>query len=270
MPLHLNSITNDSQNADFLAWLLQDELNAADAVFATEDGGFIHLGKGLFDAKTGEALGRYIFTLQKNDERKALESIDLDIILDNEEDTLLEFLSKRPESSESNEYYDVVAPAQDQHLLIETVNRYCVAKEIKGTTQPVQVSAFPFELTVYEDIDAFNRAIGFGERKRVGNTDFYVDGLGSTFAAPGGVFGAKGNALYSFMVGTVKSFKEHSIRLGKQTFDVVIAQLDTAVGNLPTMMGKEVFDLANLKENCVVGMNADIKADLANYSAWKM
>ena len=43
MPLHLNSITNDSQKAEPLAWILQKGMDECDSVFITEDQKYFHI-----------------------------------------------------------------------------------------------------------------------------------------------------------------------------------------------------------------------------------
>ncbi|MBQ3216741.1 MAG: hypothetical protein IJB35_02875, partial [Oscillospiraceae bacterium] len=50
---------------------------------------------------------------------------------------------------------------------------------------------------------------------------------------------------------------------GEAALPFVLAKVDTALGAIPVAMGREVFDLKELKAGCIVAMNADIKADLA-------
>ena len=45
MPLHLNSITNDTQKAEPLAWILQKGMDDCDSVFITEDQKYFHIPK---------------------------------------------------------------------------------------------------------------------------------------------------------------------------------------------------------------------------------
>ena len=42
-----------------------------------------------------------------------------------------------------------------------------------------------------------------------------------------------------------------------------IIELDTAIGNMPVAVHEENFDLSKLKKGALVGMVADIKADLS-------
>ena len=51
------------------------------------------------------------------------------------------------------------------------------------------------------------------------------------------------------------------MKLGDNIVNLVIAELDTGAGVLPTVMNRDWFDLRNLAVGKYIGMNADIKAD---------
>ena len=68
------------------------------------------------------------------------------------------------------------------------------------------------------------------------------------------------------MAGTIKSYEDATLSFGSQKHEVIIAQLDTALGVLPTLIGKEVFDFRNIAVGKIVFMNACIKANFANGS----
>ena len=123
MPLHFNAMTNDAQNTKMLAWLLQSALHDSEGVFATADGQYIQLAKRMENEKTGKPIGKFVFTLFRHQEKKALEVLDLDIVLDNEAASSLRFLKRLPQSSDSNEYYQVQVTGKEQPLLVETVLR---------------------------------------------------------------------------------------------------------------------------------------------------
>ena len=55
---------------------------------------------------------------------------------------------------------------------------------------------------------------------------------------------------------------------GETVLSFVLAQVETGLGIIPASMGREVFDLAELKIGCVIAMNADIKADVAKPEAF--
>lgn len=264
MPLHFGSITKDSQNPNLLASLLQ-EVNNYDTMAASADKKYLHLAKDIFDRKSRDKLGQFVFTLHVNEERKALEALDLDIVLSGGQMVDLRFLKLRPDSSDANEYYDAEIADDLGHLQIETVNRHIIDGTILDSVRAVRVSAFPFSLTVYDDMDAFNVWAGFKTEVTVKGTDYKVGGYSNRFIAPGNALSpnVKDDETYSFVVGTVKSYRDVEINVGMTSLPFVIAQLDTALGVLPTAMSREVFALDKLTAGKVIVMKADIKADFA-------
>lgn len=261
MPVHLGAITKDSPGSSLLSYLLRGGLDKADVVTVSKDKMFSHATYYMRDVATGDRIGKFVFTLQWGEKRKAWQVLDLDITLDSEEPVELHFLDRLSDSSDANEYYDVEAP-EGQRLQIETVNRHSVNSEIVDTTRKIRASAFPFRLTVYDDMDALNEALGFTNRQ-IGNTDMTVRGLSDTFAAPGSLIQWRDDngEIFSFVVGIVKSVREVSVFLGERTVAFVIIQLNSALGLLPVAAGREVFDLGGLAPGCAITMYADIKAD---------
>lgn len=264
MPLHFNAITNDSQNTEAFAWILQKGMDKCDAVFISQDQQYFHMQYPVQDVLSQKEIGKMVYTIKMDDERKTLQVLDLDFVLFSDEYTELRFLTKRNGSSDSNEYYEVETIAEGQHLEIETVNRHTVAEEIEGSERKVRISVFPFALSVYKDIDAFNSWAGFTGEKEIGNTGLKLSGFSETFAMPGGLFeNKKDDESYSFLVGQVKSIKDVQIRFGEVTWSFVLAKVLTAMGIVPIAMGREVFDLAELVPETIVAMNADVKADMS-------
>ena len=194
-----------------------------------------------------------------------LEIKDLDIVWNNDTPTRLQFNTLRDGSSDANEYYEAETVGDGQHLEIETVNRHAVKGDILDTEREVYISAFPFELSVYADIDAFNKWVGFKSEITLGDTDLKVGGFSEKFMMPGGLFNDKKkmDESYSFVVGTVVAYRDVEIAFGETVLPFVLAQVDTALGVIPVSMGRDVFDLEKLEVGCVVAMNADIKADVA-------
>lgn len=263
MPLHLNSITKDSRNADTLAWLLQDGMDEYDAVFVTEDRRYIHVRGKIVDLRSNEAIGQIVYTLKLRE--GALEVLDLDIVWNNEVPTRLRFNTLRKGSSDANEYYEAETVSEGQHLVIETVNRHTVQGELIDTERDVFVSAFPFSLTVFTDMDTFNQWAGFGEGINIADTGMKMSGLSETFMMPGDLLnpGKDVDESFSFVVGKVVSFRNVEIAFGKTILPFVFAQVETGMGIIPVSMGREVFDLSKLEIGCVIVMLADIKADVA-------
>lgn len=269
MPLHLNSITNDSQKAEPLAWILQKGMDECDSVFITEDQKYFHIRCNIVDRLTGKAIGRIVYTILHGE--KVLEIKDLDIVWNNDTATLLQFNILRDGSSDSNEYYEAETVDEGQHLEIETVNRHVVSADILDTEREVYISAFPFELSVYHDINEFNKWAGFNREITVGDTELKVGGFSEKFMMPGGLLNAekKSDERYSFVIGKAISYRDVEIAFGETIYPFVLAQVDTALGVIPVSMGRDVFDLENLQVGCIIAMNADIKADLAKDEDFK-
>lgn len=269
MPLNLGSITNDTQNEEAYAWILQRGINEGESVFVTEDQKYLHIRSQITDRISGRAIGRIVYTVKHRE--TFLEIEDIDIVWNNAIPTCLHFNTLKDGSSDACEYYEVETMQDGQHLEIETVNRHVVSEDILGTKREVYISAFPFELSVYADMDAFNQWAGFGDGITVGNTEFKVGGFSERFAMPGGMFRKKddNDESYSFMIGRVISYQDVEIAFGQAVYPFILAQVDTALGVIPVSMSREVFDLANLKEGCVVAMNTEIKADLAKEEDFK-
>lgn len=268
MPLHLNSITNDSRNAQTLAWLLTDGMDGCDSLFITEDKKYLHIRRKFTDLRSKELIGQIVYTLKVTE--KGLEILDLDLIWNNALPTTLRFITLRKGSSDSNEYYEAETVPGEQHLELETVNRHAVKGDLIHTEREVFVSAFPFSLTVFQDIDAFNQWVGFGKERKIGDTGIKIGGLAETFMMPGGLFDPekKEDESYSFIIGKVVSYRDVEIAFGETVLPFVLAQVETGLGTIPVSMGREVFDLSELEIGCIIAMNADIKADVANPEAF--
>lgn len=264
MPLHLDSMANATtdQKAELLSYILGPAFQASSSAFATEDK--LHfIGRSeMIDMKTKEVIGHFVYTIWSNHKEKRNEILDLDIILRNDLTTPIHFLNRLPESSDSNEYYDAETTEKEQRFELETVCRYTITEEITDTVRDAYVSVFPFELNVYDSISSFNRSIGFKKHHPIGKTGLTTEGLSETFLAPGGMF-SEYNDSYSFIVGTVESFKDVSVSFGKLILDFAIAQVRTAFGVVPVAMGRDVFDIEKMKPGVTVAMNAYVKVDLS-------
>lgn len=267
MPLHLDSIMNDTSSEAF-AFIAQTELQAIDDAWAENSKIHFMGSKDVVDAKSGKQIGKYVFTFFSNIKKKRNEVLDLDIVLNSAAPVELELLVKYPESSDSNEYYEVQTIATEQHFNIETVNRYMIPTTLLHTRQTVYCSAFPFQLTIFYDVAAYNKFCGFGNTGvNVGGTDFTVHGLDERFISPGDVFQedkSEDEPPWSLVAGTIKSYEDATLSFGNQKHEVIIAQLDTALGVLPTLIGKEVFDVRNIAVGKIIFMNAYIKANFSN------
>lgn len=263
MPLHLEALT-EKNHPELLSWILQEELQSIDDAFAQSGKRYFLGTTPLVDKKKGREIGKYVFTFFSNMEQKRNEILDLDIVLNNNTPTEIVFEKKLPQSSDSNEYYEIVTKESEHHLIIETVNRYVKEQEIEGKTLPVYISAFPYELTVFKDEKAFNKFCGFEKAINVADTDLLVHGLGTNFTMPGGILGGEKSVEekpWSFVVGIVEDFSEVKIAFGKIQHKAYIIQLNTALGIIPVLAGLEMFDIKKLSKGKIIGMNSYIKAN---------
>lgn len=188
----------------------------------------------------------------------------MDIVLNNAYPVCLEFVTRYEPSSDANEYYEVLAE-EEQHLCVETVNRHTVPGDILGAKQTVYVSAFPFKVSIYNDLAELNHALGLDKRTlKIGGEEYTIGGLSDTFTALGGVLSREQKAEqdpWSTMVGAVHSCQDATLQFGDRAYEVCIVQMKTALGLLPTIMGKERFETDRLSPGKVILMDACIKAD---------
>ena len=61
--------------------------------------------------------------------------------------------------------------------------------------------------------------------------------------------------------GDIESFSDITIAFGENKHEAYIIYLNTAIGTLPTLAGKEMFDMQGLSKGKIIGMNAYIKAN---------
>jgi hypothetical protein len=264
MPLHLDAMTNDSQNPSYLAHILGPLFQNTCEAFATPDKRFFCGRSRMIDSITNEPIGNFVYTIWSNEKERCNEIQDLDITLDNPTVTPLRFLEMLDKSEDTTEYYNVETEGEEAHLQIETVNRLAIPGSIVNSTQNAYISAFPFQLTMFDSIDDLNRLFGFKERTQVGSTDLYVSGLSDTFIAPSGVLSDKDeDDVYTLMFGTVTSVRNVQVDMGITRLDFVLAQVRTALGIIPVAMGRDAFNIEGIRPGKVLAMNAYVKADLA-------
>ncbi len=263
MPMRLEALTERETDKIF-SWIVNNELQEGDDVFARRDGRFFLASRPIRDAGSGDRIGKYVFTFSAPDGDGPVELIDLDLVLSGGAPTALTFEKRLPASSDANEYYEVFTAGTEQCLIVETVDRHAADGEIEGTTRPVRLSAFPFRLRVFEDRTAYDRAMGFEAPVEIADPGIRVGGLDVTFLCPGGAASspdAEEEALWSVAAGEIVSLREVTIAFGGIARDAVLAVLRTGVGELPALVGKETFDTAALAVGRIALMHACIKAD---------
>ena len=220
----------------------------------------------LTDSSTGKEIGKYVFTIFSNLKEQRNEILDVDIVLNNPHATILRFDKKLPQSSDSNEYYEAITADTDQHLVVETVNRYTVAGKIKGKKKPVFLSAFPFALTVFENDEGLNAFYGFDKPIRVKNTDLDVKGFDSAFICPGNVLAPSDDeeSPWSFVIGKIKSYQKVCLSFGSIKRDAFLIVLASGTGDLPVLVrteSTETFDTKAIGKDKIISMHAYLKAD---------
>jgi hypothetical protein len=129
MPIRLGAVT-DTHMAEAFSWIVQRELNRANDVYTTPDKKLSLVSAPMIDQASGETIGRYVFTIRMHSD--SCELLDVDVVLNAVEPIELHFDKQLPQSSDSNEYYEVVLPDDCQRGIIETVNRSAIEARIEG------------------------------------------------------------------------------------------------------------------------------------------
>ena len=262
MPLHLQSIVNDEQETELFSWIVTQSANDDyDEVMVSGDK-YIHIVRNVDDSLSGETVGRIVYTIKINEANKCLEIKDIDMVLNSENLVEIEFLKILEGSSESNEYYEVELIDGGQHIEVETVFRHMELEELLHTRCKVSACAFPFSINLYENISAFNAKNGFSVPIKVAGIENAVAGFSDDFACPGSVMTDDKEEHFSYLIGTAKAIKDCSLQFGEIKLSVLIVDVNTALGIIPVIMSKKVFDLSEMSEGCIIEMYADIKASI--------
>lgn len=254
MPVHFNSIIKKESENKVLSSILENNLDNPDDVFVPSSKDRFLIINNIVDEKTNNTVGRITITfITRNN---AHELVDIDITLNSTEKIKLNFEEKYDKSSESNEYYQV-SSEDDVHFDIETVGRFRIDGDLEGTTKEVSLSAFPFKANIYDSIDDANEDLGF-KPVNVPGIENPVMGLSETFMGCG--FG-ENNEIFSIIVGKIKSFNDVETFFGKEKVSFTIINIETAVGILPVAINLENFDMNNIKEDQVMIIYTDVKAE---------
>lgn len=261
MPVHLDSIVNESDDIQYklLDGILSNDLEKPDSVYFSEDKRKVAATKYFLDDKKNK-IGKTVVTFMTNSDQTSPELLDIDLTLLSEKTIKLLFEKKLEASSEANEYYDVIC--DEKHFQIETVNRCSLHKDsIEGTEEEVYLSAFPFQLDVFDSVDGFNKKVGLDKPIKTGGFELEIQGFAEDFVGVGGVFLNNLDVICSVMIGIVESFEDKNINIGGNDFEVVLIQLKTGIGIIPVIASRKVFDLSSLDKGKTIVMIADIKAD---------
>lgn len=263
MPVHFNSFIDDKEE-DLRKKLFSDIVTKytekADNVFVNDDKTKIHTTTFFKDIHTKKEMGKVVITLIVRPDN--IELVDTDIVLLSDHKTKLPFEEKLEESSEANEYYMVYDLDQEKHFDIETVNRYTISEDIENTEKEVYLSAFPFQLDVFQDEEEMNKTLGLGKEVDIPSVGKKVITMDPRMMSDGRVM-TGANEPCSFIIGEVTDFKDVEVNIADNNIKFTIIDLDTAIGNMPVAVHGENFDLSKLKKGALIGMLADIKADFS-------
>ncbi len=270
MPLHLESFVTEERGSTIFETMLAG-IRSANPRYFSKDRTIFHAGKPLKDAITGKEFGSIVYTFQYKIEDDDLEIIGVDMVLHNDHTARLQFLNKLPKSTDANEYYDAEVVGQGGHLQLETVNRLACEEEILDTEREVYLSAFPFTVAIYEDMEAFNQEFGLEREVGPEGSKIKCYGLSEDFMCPASLtqMGVGSDETYTYFFCRVKSIREVRCEDFEETLEFLIVEADSGMGVLPLIMSRECFDLRDLAVGKVLEVRADIKADFGERSREK-
>lgn len=254
MPLHLDLIT-DNKPSDMLAGILQKDFYEADSAVVNKDKTYFTGSKSFVDKNGKDIIGKAVISgAQRTDHN---EVIDVDIVLKNNNAVEVEFCEKYDESSETTEVYEV--ECDDVRFEVETVNRIAIEGEILNTKQKVYLSAFPFKVSLFNNIDEFNEWAGVKKPIQVGDTDIKVSGFSETFMGCGTGLGQE--VPCTNMIGKIENIREIKTIIGGMKTEFIIAYVRTAVGVIPTCIKSNTFKKNELQVGKLMVAFAYMKAD---------
>ncbi len=262
MPVHFNSFIADKEETlkeKLFSDIVTKYTEKADNVFVTDDKTKIHMTTYFKDVYSNKEIGKVVITLIVRTTN--IELVDVDIVLLSDHKTKLCFETKLEESSEANEYYVVYELEQEKHFAIETVNRYTIAEDIENKNIDAYLSAFPFQLSVFETEEKMNKALGFGKKMDIPSIGQKVITLDPKIMSDGRIMTGNDEPC-SFIIGEVIDFQDVKVNIADHIIKFKLIHLDTAVGNMPVAVHEKNFDLRKLKKGALVAMVADVKADL--------
>ena len=107
-----------------------------------------------------------------------------------------------------------------------------------------------------------NKALGMGEEVDIPGMGKKVIGMDPKMMSDGRVMTGL-NEPCSFIIGQVKDYKDVEVDIANNIIKFKIIDLETGIGNMPVAVHGENFDLSKLKKDVLLGMVADVKADLS-------
>lgn len=261
MPVHFESFISDKNEElknKLLADILEKYTEQIDSIVASEDKTKLLSNTYFKDTRTKRNIGKVVLSFLI--ESKQMQIVDIDIVLLTKNKTALHFENKLEQSSLSNEYYLVCDTNQERHFDIETVNRQAIVGDIENTIQETYLSAFPFQVNIYENEKELNQAFGMNKKVNIpgmGETELKMD---AKMMGEGQVM-VKAQEPCSFVIGQVRSIKDVEADIAGNLIPFKIVQLDTGIGTMPVAITEKNFHLDKLKKGAFMVMVTDIKAD---------
>lgn len=261
MPVHFNSFIankNEQLKTKIFSDMIKKYTEKADNVFISDDKSKIHMTSYLKDIHTHKKIGKVVITLIVR--KDSIEIVDTDITLLSNNKTKLHFEEKLEQSSEANEYYVVYDLEQERHFDVETVNRYIINEEIEQSDREVYLSAFPFQLDIFENEEDMNKTLGLGKKINIPGIGKRLIGMDTRMMSDGRIMVGSTEPC-SFIIGEVKSFENVEVDIAGNVIDFKIINLETGIGIMPVAVDERNFNLSKLRENVLIAMAADIKVD---------
>lgn len=261
MPIHIESMYEKEDADRLLAWFVTG-FNDCDLLGASDDKKYLIMQKRLNNTIDGNTFGRVVYNLFVDEEANNLEIKDIDVVLDNPNFSQLTFAEKLEQSSESNEYYEVITENHGLRASIETVNHQLVSSELLGTTQNVHISIFPFNIKIFDTMENLSAEFGLDKEVNVGDEKYKISGLADYFVASWNKFESTDEDPFSYVIGNVVGVKDVSIQADNEVISFAIVTCDTEFGQVPVAMNRKSFDLTKLAPGKIVMMDACVKAEL--------
>ena len=262
MSIKLFSITEDDAKLNtFFTWVFEKAQAPMPETGRSGDGKVWHCETPLKDELSGGTFGKIIYTLAKQpSEEGAPETaiLDVDMALCGYESITLKLEKEFGNYADWNRNYIAAECEADHHFVAEAANRFAGSDELEGKTVNAALSAFPFNFDLFGSLEELNRCV-FGDKVEGEGDPVGFCGVLDSFTCPS--MRTK-DMPFSTIVGIVKGFRDMRMNVGGESFDFIIADLQTGLGTLPTVVSRERFDLEDLAEGRYVIMNAYVTAEL--------
>ncbi len=251
MPIRYESYAKEEDQARILNDIVVTTLTKGFPAFISKDQKFLLIAYPLENQSTKTIFGEAYILNKLNDEITNLEIQDVDLVIKNRAKEI--HLSDRLiASSDANEHY--IAEYDSAEFVIETVNRHAIWEDnLENKDYKVGLSAFAFQIGVYDNIEAYNSQYDFNGGDFAGR----IVGFSEKFVMPKD---EESDTPYTYFLGTVVDVKDVKVKLTEVILDFSIILVDSFLGKLPVVASKKIFNLRNLEKGKLLAVSADIKA----------